>query len=189
MMSANFSGKTLVTAMVGAALLSGCGTLTSINGDKSQTNMMELPKEIEVPTGHERAMVGSVVNGTVTWLCAQNESGDYAWKFAGPSANLVDDSGNQIGSYYGPPATWEALDGSKVTGKQLATAPAGAGNIPFQLVKATSVGPDGMMSDIAYIQRINLVGGAAPATGCTKMSEGRRFVSGYTADYVFWTAE
>ncbi|MGP9834116.1 DUF3455 domain-containing protein [Marinobacter sp. NSM] len=186
-MSVKFSGKTLITALTGAALLTGCGVFPATSGN--QSSAVELPREIAVPAGHQRAMVGSVVNGTVTWLCAENDAGKYGWKFAGPSANLVDESGTQIGSYYGPPATWEALDGSKVTGKQLATAPAGPGNIPFQLVKATSDGPDGMMSEIEYIQRINLVGGAAPAIECTKTSEGRKFVSGYTADYIFWTAE
>ena len=35
-----------------------------------------------------------------------------------------------------PPATWQALDGSKITGKQLAVSPSGEGNILLQFVQA-----------------------------------------------------
>ena len=49
---------------------------------------------------------------------------------------LLDRSGKQIGRYFGPPATWENMDGSKITATQVAVSPAAAGNIPMQLVKA-----------------------------------------------------
>ncbi len=46
--------------------------------------------------------------------------------FAGPDAVLKVRAGKQVGKYYGPPAILEAMDGSKVTGKQLSVAlPAG----------------------------------------------------------------
>ncbi|CDS53519.1 hypothetical protein [Polaromonas sp. CG9_12] len=40
---------------------------------------------------------------------------------------LNDRSGKLVGKYYGPPASWEAMDSSKVTATQVAVAPAGAG--------------------------------------------------------------
>lgn len=55
--------------------------------------------------------------------------------FVGSDAKLNDRSGKKIGKYYGAPATWEAMDGSELTGAQVAVAPSSAGNIPFQLVK------------------------------------------------------
>ena len=58
----------------------------------------------------------------------------FEWAFVAPVATLK--SGDKVvGKYYGGP-TWEATDGSKVTGKQVAVAPAAAGAIPLQLVKA-----------------------------------------------------
>ncbi len=169
-----------------ALALSGCSTLDNMMSDGFSQS--ELPAAIQVPAGNSVAMIGTVENGNVAWVCAQQDNGRYGWKFAGPSANLMDASGEQLGSYYGPPATWESVDGSKVTGKQLATAPAGEGNIPMQLVKANPAMGQGAMSGVTYIQRINLNGGKAPAGGCTAMAEGRRYISGYTADYVFWKA-
>jgi hypothetical protein len=58
------------------------------------------------------------------------------WVFVGPNAVLNDRSGKQVGKYYGPPATWEGMDGSKLTATQLAVAPSSPGSLPLQLVKA-----------------------------------------------------
>jgi hypothetical protein len=44
----------------------------------------------------------------------------FEWVFAGPDAKRNDRSGKQVGQYYGPPATWESIDGSKLTGAQVA---------------------------------------------------------------------
>jgi hypothetical protein len=60
--------------------------------------------------------------------------------FVGPNA------GKAVGKYHGPPATWVAKDSSKLTGAQLAVAPAGSGNIPLQLVKADPVVDQGAMN-------------------------------------------
>ena len=73
------------------------------------------------------------------------------------------------GKYYAGP-TWEAADGSKITGKQVAVAPASAGNIPFQLVK-TEPG-SGALKDVTYIQRVNTKGGVAPSDACNAVDEG-----------------
>jgi hypothetical protein len=59
------------------------------------------------------------------------------------------------------------MDGSKLTGAQLAVAPNGVGNIPLQLVKANPASSMGAMQDISFIQRVATQGGAAPGTACT----------------------
>jgi hypothetical protein len=83
--------------------------------------------------------------------------------FVGPDAKLNDRSGKQVGKYYGPPATWESMDGSKLTATQLAVAPSGPTSLPFQLVKANPATGSGAMTGVTYIQRVALQGGVAPA--------------------------
>ena len=70
--------------------------------------------------------------GDITYECRDkaNAPGVTEWVFVGPNAVLNDRSGKQVGKYYGPPATWESMDGSKLTATQLAAALAGMGNIP-----------------------------------------------------------
>jgi hypothetical protein len=110
----------------------------------------------------------------------------------GPDAKLMNRNGATVGKYYGPPATWEHADASKLTGTQLAIAPAGAGKIPHQLVKAnaatggmTAQGK-GTLMGVSYIQRTATVGGVAPATNCGGSNVGAKEIVKYQADYIFW---
>ena len=100
--------------------------------------------------------------------------------------SLNDRSGKTVGSYYGPPATWAAMDGSKITGTQLAVAPGGAGNIPLQLVKANPAMGAGAMMGVTHIQRVATKGGVAPAMACAATNMGQKQVVAYQADYIFW---
>ena len=91
-----------------------------------------------------------------------------------------------VGKYYGGP-TWEASDGSQVTGKQFAVSPAATPqNIPLQLVQANPAMGSGAMTDVTYIQRLNTVGGVAPSALCTKVNAGAKQQVKYQADYVFY---
>jgi len=114
--------------------------------------------------------------------------GQVEWTFAGPDAVLKDRSGKTVGKYYGPPATWEANDGSRLTATQLAVAPSGAGNLPYQLVKANPAMGAGALNGVTYIQRVALKGGVAPTAPCTAQSTGQRMTVPYQADYIFWKA-
>ena len=148
-----------------------------------------LPDSIKVPDGHKVAMETTGV-GEITYECRDkaNAVGQTEWTFVGPKAVLNDRSGKQVGTYFGPPATWQAKDGSKVTGTQLAVAPSGAGNLPYQLVKANSAEGKGAMSGVSYIQRVALKGGVAPSSECTAANKGKQEVVKYQADYIFWAA-
>lgn len=119
-----------------------------------------LPDSIKVPDGHKVALETTGV-GEITYECRDkaNAAGQTEWTFVGPKAVLNDRSGKQVGTYFGPPATWQAKDGSTVTGTQLAVAPSGAGNLPYQLVKANPAEGKGAMSGVSYIQRVALEGG------------------------------
>ena len=148
-----------------------------------------LPDSIKVPDGHKIAMETTGV-GEITYECRDkaNAVGQTEWFFVGPKAVLNDRSGKPVGSYFGPPATWQAQDGSKITGTQLAVAPSSAGNLPYQLVKANPAEGKGAMSGVSYIQRVALKGGVAPSSECTAANKGQLAVVKYQADYIFWAA-
>jgi hypothetical protein len=149
----------------------------------------DLPDSIKVPDGHKVALETTGV-GEITYECRDkaNAAGQTEWTFVGPKAVLNDRSGKQVGTYFGPPATWQAKDGSKITGTQLAVAPSGAGNLPYQLVKANPAEGKGAMSGVSYIQRVALKGGVAPSSACTAANKGKQEVVKYQADYIFWAA-
>jgi len=146
---------------------------------------MDVPDAVKAPSGHKAAMTLKGA-GDLTYECKTNAAGAMEWTFAGPMATLTDTKTSQaVGKYYGGP-TWEAMDGSKVTGKQQAVAPSPAGNIPMQLVKAEPAMGKGMMEGVTYIQRVNTKGGVAPSEACGAANAGAKMTVPYQADYVFY---
>lgn len=176
--------KTSFTILLSALALGACSTTGSMSPRFSQDN---LPDAIKVPAGHQLAWE-TVGSGDITYECRDkaNAPGQTEWVFVGPRAVLKDRAGQVLGSYYGPPATWEAGDGSKLTGTQVAVAPSGAGNLPLQLVKANPASGNGALSGVSYIQRVALKGGVAPASECSAGTRGKRETVTYQADYIFW---
>ena len=176
-------------AVATGALVAGCAGMSM----QAKFTQDSLPDAVKVPAGYSVAME-TVGSGEITYECRAKAAmaGDHEWAFVGPQAVLKDRMGMAVGKYHGPPATWEAMDGSKITGTQLAVAPAGAGNIPLQLVKANPAvsGKDGMgaMMGISHIQRVATRGGAAPALACAAANVGQRQIVSYQADYIFWKA-
>lgn len=146
----------------------------------------DLPEPVRVPAGHTMAMKAVGV-GELTYECKAKaaDANAYEWVFVGPVAKLMDASNKEVGKYYAGP-TWESMDGSKVTGKQVAVAPAQPGSIPLQLVKAEPAMGKGAMTGVTYIQRVNTKGGVAPADPCTASSAGMKKQVPYQADYVFF---
>lgn len=181
-----------LTLLAPAALaLGACASPPMMSGDGMMKPAMQadLPEAVRVPAGHRVAME-TVGAGTITYECRAKADApaEHAWVFVGPDAVLKDRAGAVVGRYYGPPATWEANDGSKITATQLAVAPAGAANIPLQLVKANPAMGGGTMAGVAYIQRLATRGGTPPAMACTAGNAGSRQTVNYQADYVFWKA-
>ena len=173
-----------VTAFVVAICVSGCNTMTPVFAQVS------LPPLVQVPTGHKVVLETTGV-GQISYECRDkvNAPGQAEWALVGPTALLNDRSGRQVGKYHGPPATWEASDGSKVTGTQVATAPTNPTALPYQLVKANPATGNGAMTGVTYIQRVAIQGGIAPADApCTMATRGSKRMVKYQADYIFWKA-
>jgi len=171
-----------------AATLLSLASLTACGGMHGQmmVNNQDLPEAVRAPMGQAQAMSTSAT-GELTYECREKKdmAGAFEWGFVGPVATLRNHAGEKVGSYYAGP-TWESLDGSKVTGKQVAVAPGAAGAIPLQLVKANPAMGQGTMMGISYIQRLNTKGGVAPVLPCGMGEKGQRQTVAYSADYVFY---
>jgi hypothetical protein len=170
------SSYTLAPALALAVMATAC----------AHTDNAALPAPVRVPAG-EAQKLWTVGVGEITYECREKREtpGQYEWTFVAPMATLKDAGGRSVGKYYGGP-TWEAMDGSKVTGKQVAAAPGMAGSIPLQLVKAEPATGSGVMQGVTYIQRLNTQGGVAPAVPCASSSAGMKQQVAYQADYVFY---
>jgi Protein of unknown function (DUF3455) len=182
--------KTLINSTIAAStvlVLSACAS--SVGTALPTFSQASLPDAVKVPAGH-RVTIETVGVGQITYECRakKDAAGQFEWVFAGPDAKLNDRQGKQVGKYYGPPATWESLDGSKLTATQLAVAAAGAGNIPLQLVKANPAMGSGAMQGVTYIQRVATRGGVAPSSPCSAANLGGKQIVNYQADYIFWKA-
>lgn len=171
------------TALVAVSVLSACGTLAQI----ASYDQSGLPVGVQAPAGH-LVYLETVGVGEITYECRDKKdaAGQTEWVFAGPNAVLNNRDGQKVGTYYGPPATWEANDGSKLTGTQVAVSPAGIGNIPLQLVKANPTTGSGAMNNITFVQRVATVGGVAPTSECSTATKGAKEIVKYQADYIFY---
>jgi hypothetical protein len=176
------------TPLLLAPLLLACAgtSFAAAHAMAAKVDNAALPEGIRVPAG-EMQKLWTVGAGEITYECREKAgaAGQYEWVFVAPVATLKDASGKVVGKYYGGP-TWEASDGSKVTGKQVAVAPAAPGSIPLQLVKADPATGSGAMQGVSYIQRLNTKGGVAPSAACGMANRGEQQKVAYQADYVFY---
>lgn len=179
----------LMATASAAALLVACGSPGGMKDKPMMYSQADLPTAVQVPAGNVVAMHTYGV-GKVIYECRDDAKmpGKTAWTFAGPDAALNDKSGKQVGKYFGPPATWQAMDGSKITGTQVAVAPSNPTSLPYQLVKANPAMGSGAMTGVTYVQRTNLTGGIAPNSACTPANKGAKQDVQYKADYLFWKA-
>jgi hypothetical protein len=141
------------------------------------------------PAANESVTLIVPAKGVQIYECraSKTQPGAYEWAFVAPDAALFDTTGKQIGKHYAGPH-WEAADGSKVVAKLVERADAPkAGDIPWLLLGAKSVGPEGDFSKVTSIQRVNTVGGVAPKAGCSQGNAGTPARIPYSADYYFFT--
>jgi len=150
----------------------------------SQTAPAQTAPAVLQPAESHRTVATLSATGVQIYVCKRDGDKPPAWVFKAPLAELYDASGKLIVKHGAGPS-WEASDGSKITGKVLQQTPntAEARAIPLLLLQATNAGGAGLLSGVRYVQRLQTHGGIAPALPCTE--EGQEGRSPYLAQYVF----
>jgi hypothetical protein len=165
-------------ALVSMALV-GCAS--------SQVPAVDVPSALRPPAG-QQAFARLHATGVQVYECVRKPEagGGFAWQFRAPEAVLADDAGQVVGRHFAGPS-WAAVDGSTVVGRTSATSPAPrAGAIPWLLLTAQSHSGQGMFERVASVQRVQTIGGVAPAAACGEANVGQSERVAYSATYVFW---
>jgi len=162
-----------------------------------------VPATLEAPAGHKAFLIGRAY-GTQNYSCLPSQ-GVIKWVPAGPQATVFDAEARQILTHYlsaSPEdgelrATWRHSNDTSTIWASLDirtysepdfVAP---GAIPWLRIRVggKQYGPTwgDKMTVTTYLQRVNTVGGIAPATGCALAGDiGKRQFVPYAADYVFY---
>jgi hypothetical protein len=120
-----------------------------------------------------------------TCMPSPTQAGAYGWVSTAPDATLYD--GTRGVARLATTDHWESLDDrSSVSGIPMRLQAAGAGNMPWALMRGVPVGESGMFAGVTSIQRVNTQGGAAPTAGCDEMHVGTEARVDFTADYYFY---
>ena len=144
----------------------------------------QVPAQIQAPA-NEQLLLQVHAKGDQVYVC-MSAPAQYAWTLKAPDAQLFDKDGKPFGKHFAGPS-WEASDGSRVTGKAVANAPSpDADSIPWLLVNIVSHDGSGVLSRATSIQRLNTKGGKAPASGCDAAHAGQEVRVPYSADYLFY---
>ena len=166
-------------AFASALLPLAAGLLVSLSAHAQQ-----VPKELQ-PPANEQLLLQVHAKGDQIYAC-KADGAQFAWTLKAPDAQLFDKSGKAFGKHFAGPS-WEANDGSRITGKAVANAPSpDPESIPWLLVSVVSHNGEGVLARVTSIQRINTKGGKAPASGCDAAHVSQESRIPYSADYVFF---
>jgi hypothetical protein len=147
----------------------------------------ETPDAIKAPSTANLVLKANA-KGAQIYVCGKKKEpkAKFEWTLKAPDATLSDEAGKTLGKHYGGP-TWEAADGSKIVGAMAAKVDApDATAIPWLLLEIKSTEGQGVLSHVAWIQRVETVGGKAPAGGCDKAHDGAEARIDYSATYYFY---
>jgi len=144
----------------------------------------QVPPQLQ-PPANEKLLLQVHAKGDQVYTC-KGDAGQFTWALKAPDAQLFDKDGKLFGKHFAGPS-WEASDGSRVTGKAVANAPSpDADSIPWLLVNIVGHEGSGVLSRATSIQRLNTKGGKAPASGCDAANVGKELRVAYSADYLFY---
>jgi uncharacterized protein DUF3455 len=148
----------------------------STAGASAQT---PLPATIAAPG--EAIVLTVHAEGAQVYECKAGGDGKLAYAFREPIATLLVD-GKTVGRHYAGP-NWEHSDGSAVVAKAIGNAPgATANDIPWLKLEVSSSRGNGVLSNVATVQRINTKGGKLD--GACDQAGSFKSVP-YSAEYVF----
>jgi hypothetical protein len=170
-------------------LLSFTAALVATATLKAETGAA-IPEKLRLPDS-QKVSLEVRATGVQIYSCgaSKTDPARFEWTFKAPEADLLDVAGTKLGSHYAGP-TWESTDGSKVVGEVKAkddgpdpTA------IPWLLLSAKSNSGTGVFARTLSIQRLNTVGGKAPADGCDQAHADKEARIAYKATYAFSVAK
>jgi hypothetical protein len=176
---------------VAATLIASASFVTFLSGCASADVGMApvVPENLKVPATQTLAVVAQA-SGAQIYECnvSKTDPARFEWVFKAPEAELFDNAGKKIGKHYAGP-TWESDDGSKVVGEVKARDDGPDVNaIPWLLLIAKSAEGNGIFGKTQSVQRVETVGGKAPAYGCNEAQQGTVARVAYLATYNFYVA-
>jgi Protein of unknown function (DUF3455) len=150
----------------------------------SPASAQQIPQQLQPPAG-EQLLLQVHAKGDQVYICKEGAT-EFSWGLKAPDAQLFDKDGKPFGKHFAGPS-WEANDGSRVTGKAVANVPSpDPDSIPWLLVNVVGHEGTGALSRATSIQRLNTKGGKAPASGCDSVHAGQEVRVPYSADYLFY---
>jgi hypothetical protein len=168
-----------IRGFASATLLAAASTVLSFSIATQQ-----VPQQLQ-PPANEQLLLQVHAKGDQIYTC-KSDAAQFTWSLKAPDAQLFDKNGKLVGKHFAGPS-WEANDGSRVTGKAVANAPSpDADSIPWLLVNILSHDGSGVLSHATTIQRLKTKGGKAPASGCDASHVGQEVRVPYSADYLFY---
>ena len=163
---------------------------TLVAADSAATISPVVPATLEAPSNQMLALT-LTAKGVQIYECraVASDPAEFEWVFKAPEADLFDAQGHKAGRHYAGPS-WELNDGGKVVGrvKAKADAPDGKG-VPWLLLEAAQATGSGIMGKVQSIQRVDTVGGKAPADSPDPAKAGKELRVEYTATYKFYVAK
>ena len=169
--------------LLAGAVLAGCQSA----GPKPPA---AVPAVLAVPANQTVSRVFRV-HGVQIYDCkpSHDDPMHVDWTLRAPEAELRDAGGKLVGRHYAGP-TWEALDGSKIIGEVVARSDSpDPSAIPWLLLRVKSATGQGLFSQTLSVQRLDTVGGKAPAEGCDQHAVGKEARVPYAADYFFYVVK
>jgi hypothetical protein len=169
--------RNYIRRFTSATLLAAASALLSFS-----VAAQEVPEQIK-PPANEQLLLRVHAKGDQIYTC-KADGAQFTWTLKAPDAQLFDKDGKPFGKHFAGPS-WEANDGSRVTGKAVANAPSpDANSIPWLLINVLSHEGSGVLSRATTILRINTKRGKA-ASGCDAAHAGKEVRRPYSADYLF----
>jgi Protein of unknown function (DUF3455) len=180
----------LGSALIAVALMAACAHDTPASpklqrapGALSESQAPDLGacQKLEVPEGSQLAF-HAYARGVQIYRWSGT-----SWVFVAPAADLFADEGGdgKVGTHYAGP-TWESNSGSKVVAAVIDRCTAEPNAIPWLILGAVTAGGPGIFDGTTSIQRLNTVGGVAPAAPGSVVGEVANVP--YTAEYYFYRA-
>lgn len=145
----------------------------------------QVPQPLQPPVD-EQLVFHVHGKGNQIYTCKM-DGAQFTWVLKAPDAQLFDDKdGKVFGKHFAGPS-WEANDGSRITGKAVANAPSpDPDSIPWLRINIVSREGNGLLSRITTVQRLNTKGGKAPASPCGAANSDQDVQVPYSADYLFF---